>query len=243
MIKRGILIFVGLLLLALAVLYYPMITYKARTNYKSYSIYHNLRLDTNLLKRLDEVTPLLQKSELYDSSYRLHVCLNDGSWYPKIIKTLQGDAFAWGFQNKVVLNGTANFGENNVSLNDYNWNARALIAHEAMHCYQYNKLGFWKSNPVADIEPWIWEGYAEYIARSDLKRASLKENINRLLDHNGSWAIALADGTLTSLEYYKNYILVQYCIEQKQMTFADLVGQNATFESVDKELGIWYKGH
>ena len=90
--KRGIKWFIAVLLVgvvAFSVLNYPIITYKARTNYKNYSIYHNQRLDTNLIKRLDEVTPLLKKSELYDSTYRLHVCLNDGSWYPKIIKTIQ----------------------------------------------------------------------------------------------------------------------------------------------------------
>jgi len=232
---------IALAVVVIGLYVYPIITYRARTNYQNYAIYHNHKLDTNLLKRLDEVTLLVNKSELYDSAFQLKICLNDGAFYPKMVKWIQGEAFAWGFHNKVVLNGTANFGENAINLNGYNWNAKALLAHEAIHCYQYHKLGFWKSNPVATIQPWIWEGYAEYIARKDLKRASLKENINRLLNHDGSWSIEVADGTFTSFEYFKNYLLVQYCIEQKQMTFADLVAQNQPFEVLDKELGDWYK--
>ena len=109
------------------------------------------------------------------------ICLNDGSNYPKLMQTIRGKAFAWGFYDKVVLQGTANYNYNYVELNGYKWNLTQLLAHEMTHCLQFDKLGLWKSNPIANIPNWKWEGYAEYVSRQNADQKNVSKNIAHLL--------------------------------------------------------------
>lgn len=106
--------------------------------------------------------------------------MNDGSVYPTLIRKLRGRAFAWGFYDKVVLQGKMNEKGNYLELNGYKWNLIQLLAHEMTHCVQYDKLGLWKSKPIASIPNWKWEGYAEFIARKNQDQTDLIRNIDRL---------------------------------------------------------------
>jgi hypothetical protein len=70
------------------------------------------------------------------------------------MRTLRGQAFAWGFYNKVVMQGSTNCTSNYVTLNGFKWNLIQLLAHEMTYCLQFDKLGFWKSKPIANIPNW-----------------------------------------------------------------------------------------
>lgn len=127
----------------------PVLTYAHRTVHHNYTIFHNKLIDSTFITKVDEAGELLKKSEFYRPNLELDICLNDGSRYPGFIKLIRGQAFAWGFYDKVVLQGAANCKENYVELNGYRWNLTQLLTHEMIHCLQFDKLGFWKSNPVA----------------------------------------------------------------------------------------------
>ena len=122
--------------------------------------------------------------------------------YPSLIEMIQGQAFAWGFYNKVVLNGKLNCKENCVELNGYKWNLIQLIAHEETHCLQFHKFGIWKSNPVASNPKWKWEGYAEYVARQNKDQKDLYHKAVMTDFYSAGVNAALAGDDYEFAKYY-----------------------------------------
>lgn len=228
--------------LLLIIVINPVLTYGNKTRHKNLTIYHHAGLDPLFVSRLDSALYLLKRSEFYDGKLELDICLNGGSNYAYLIKAIRGQAFAWGFYNKVVLQGTMNSKENYVELNGYKWNLTQLLAHEMIHCLQFDKLGFWKSNPIADIEMWKWEGYAEYVSRQNGSQKNLIDNLDRLnkTDKN-SWEISLADGTVTPSAYFSYWTLVQYCLDIRKMSYQQLLIDTTSEQRIRQEKNYWYK--
>lgn len=228
--------------LLLVIVLNPMLTYANKTTHNNFTVFYNKKLDPALLSQLDQAAGLLKASELYDPKLHFDICLDDGSLYPKLIRNLRGQAFAWGFYNKVVLQGTANYSHNTVELNGYKWNLTQLLAHEMIHCVQFNNLGFWKSNPVANIPDWKWEGYAEYISRQSNDQKDLSKNIARLAaTGNNIWEVQFTDSTIAPREYYNAWTLVQYCIDIKKMTYKQILTDTTSETGIKQEMMNWYK--
>ena len=222
----------------------PILTYANSTTYGNYKIFHTEAFDTALTIRLDEASELLKKSEIYNAKLKIDICLNDGSKYPTLIKKLRGQAFAWGFYNKVVLQGKANYKDNYVELNGYRWNLTQLLTHEIVHCLQYRKLGFWKSNPIGKIPSWKWEGYPEYVARQNIGQKNLLQNIAHLIevekkDING-WSIPFSDSTIAPKEYYHYWLLLQYCLDIKKMTYEQVLKDTTKEKVIQGQMMNWY---
>ena len=233
------LLIAGLLLI---IILNPILTYTNKTIQNNFTVFHNKTLDPTLLTKLDQATDLLKASEFYNPNLHFEVCLNEGSKYPKLIKTLRGQAFAWGFYDKVVLQGTANFKGNYVELNGYKWNLNQLLAHEMTHCLQFNKLGLWKSKPFANIPNWKWEGYAEYISRQNTDEKDLSKNIARLIATNiNSWEVAFTDSTIAPREYYDHWTLVQYCMDIKKMTYKQVLADTTREQIVRHDMMRWFR--
>ena len=150
-----------------------------------------------------------------------------------------------GFFDKIVLQGNASYEDNTVELNGYHWNLKQLITHEAVHCYQYNKLGFWGSNPIANYPNWKWEGYPEFVARQSRD----KQDLFACIDHlnrsegakSGSWDVELSDGTISPVNYYKDWLLVKYCLDVKKASYEKLLNEPANKDTVQKDMMIWYE--
>ena len=233
----------GLLITGLLVIIIlnPLLTYAYKTTHNNYTIYHNKPLNSTLAIKLDQATDLLKTSEFYNPKLKLDICLNDGSKYPKLMKTIRGQAFAWGFYDKVVLQGTANFKSNYVELNGYKWNLTQLLAHEMAHCLQFDKLGLWKSKPFADIPNWKWEGYAEYVSRQNIHQKDLAKNIPRLIatDKN-NWEVTFSDNTIAPREYYESWTLVQYCMDIKKMTYKQILADTTNEQTIKQEMMSWF---
>ncbi len=228
--------------LLLIIILNPILTYASKTTHNNYTVFHNKTLDPTLLTKLDQATELLKASEFYNPKLHLDICLNDRSKYPKLMRTLRGQAFAWGFYNKVVLQGNTNYQDNNVELNSYKWNLTQLLAHEMTHCLQFDKLGFWKSNPVANIPNWKWEGYAEYISRQDADQKNLSKNIARLIaTKKSNWQVTFADSTIVPREYYESWIMMQYCMNIKKMTYKQILADTTSEQNVTQEMMKWYE--
>ena len=227
--------------LLLVIILNPILTYANKTTYNNLTIFHNEPLDPKLIIKLDQATDLLKASEFYNSKLQLDICLNDGSKYPKLIRTIRGQAFAWGFYNKVVMQGNANFKGNYVELNSYKWNLTQLLAHEMTHCLQFDKFGFWESKPIANIQNWKWEGYAEYVSRQNADQKDLSKNIERFIatDKN-NWEIKFADSTIAPREYYENWILIQYFINIKKMTYKQILKDTKSQQTVSQEMMSWF---
>ena len=230
-------------MLLIVIVLNPILTYASKTTHKKYTIFYNKALDQQLLFRLNEAGTLLQKSEFYNPMLKFDICLDDGSIYPAMMQKIRGKAFAWGFYNKVVLQGNADYENNYVELNGYKWNLTQLLAHELTHCLQFSKLGFWKSNPVAGIPGWKWEGYPEYVARQGVDQKDLSKIIERLLQteriNNNGW-IKILENTGTVIPYYKSWLLIQYCIDIKEMSYQQILNDPTKEETVWRKMMTWY---
>ncbi len=232
------LLMIGLLLI---IILNPLLTYAKKTTYNNFVIYHNTKLDPLITLHLEQARELLKTSELYNDKLQLDICLNDASPYTDLIKAIRGRAFAWGFYNKVVLQGTMNCKDNYVELNGYTWNLTQLLAHEMTHCLQFDNLGLWNSNPIANIDNWKWEGYAEYVSRQNTHQKDLFANINRLQKTNKSnWEITLEDNTINPREYYDYWTLVQYCLDIKKMNYKQLLKDTTSERSIRQEMMTWH---
>ncbi len=219
----------------------PMLVYANKTAAGNYTICSQNRPDPYFIEHLNDVTNLLKASELYEGKQKLTICMNDGSVFPCLVQAIQGRAFAYGYYGNVVLNGTLNARDNYVELNGYKWNLTELIAHEATHCMQFHKLGFFHTNPIARFPQWKWEGYPEYVARKN--KACLVNNISHLLEtehtDNNNW-ISFDDSTGTVIPYYKSWLLVQFCLDVRKMSYAELLKDTAREAVVTQYMMSWY---
>jgi hypothetical protein len=232
--------FVLLITLLISIVLNPSLLYAHKTSMHNLTIYHNKTLEPHLLKQLQVAYTIVKSSELFDASFKLSICLNDGSCYPAVIKAVKGQAFASGFYNKVVVQSNINSSANTAEFNGYKWNLIQLFAHEMIHCFQYNKLGFWHAKPIAAIANWKWEGYAEYIARQLNDVPQFKIAVLQFKNSNtASWAISLPDGTIVPRDYYKSFLLVQYCIMVKKQTFMQLLHNDITEHEVENQMTEW----
>lgn len=222
----------------------PTLLYAYKTTVGNYSIYHNEPLDEDFISRLDDARGLVKVSELYDSNFKLDICLNDGSLYPTLMEKLRGQAFGWGFYDKVILMGNANYKDNFVELNGYKWNLTQLLAHEETHCFQFHKFGLWKSNPIANHPNWKWEGYPEYVARRNADQLDLTRNIARKIEQENldkdGWAISFSDSTITPRDYYNAWLLVQYCLDIKKMTYESLLKDTTSEQTTTTQMMNWF---
>ncbi len=223
----------------------PSFLYAHQTTTSHYTIYHSQPLDPALIQRLEQARALAQPSEVFDQALRVDVCLNDGSRYPSVVQAVWGPAFAWGFYNKVVLNGEANVPANRVTLRHYAWNLTRLLAHEMTHCYQFDRFGLWHSNPLAHYPTWKWEGYAEYVARQPRGQYALLQNINCLQQAEQTapdqWDIRLPDSTCTSREYFEYFVLSEYCLDIKKMTFQQVLRDTTLEKATHQQMMNWYQ--
>ena len=223
----------------------PGLSYANKTTHHNFKIYHSQPVEQSFLVHLDEAAALLSTSEYNNPNLELDICMNDGSKYPWLIGKIGGQAFARGFYNKVVMMSRVNSKENYAEINGRKWNLTELLAHEMIHCLQFSHLGFWHSNPVAKIPNWKWEGYPEYIARRSTAMSDLSQAITRWVSYNqeqptSGW-MDLPDGTGEPTAYYKNWLLVKYCMDIKNMSYTELLADNKTEEELWVEMMVWYQ--
>ena len=223
----------------------PAVLYANQTVVNHHTVYHNAPLNESFLSSFWDAFNSIEKSSLYNEEVELEICLDDGSFYPVLMEKLQGRAFGWGFYNKVVLRGEANYQANTVEINRYKWNLTQLIAHEATHCLQFINFGLWQSNPIADYPDWKWEGYAEYVARDAIDQRNLVKNITRKIkqgqtDPDG-WAITFSDGTIAPRSYYQSWLLMHYCLDVKEMNYQTLLNDESVNQaSIEVAMMRWY---
>ena len=223
----------------------PSILYSYKTILLNQEVYHNKPLSPYFKSSLEESLNLIKTSALYDSNQTFKICLDDGAFLPKLMNTIQGPAFGWGFFDQIVVYGETNYRENTIAINGYKWNLSQLMAHELTHCIQVNHLGFWSSNPIASYATWKWEGYPEYISRQQFHQIDLKENIRLLkqseTNNPDSWAIEFKDGTISPKEYYTYWVYLQYCLQIKGMTYQELLANKTLdIKTIESEIDQWY---
>jgi hypothetical protein len=228
--------------MTVTVLLSPTMLYANKTVTGNYTVYHNKPLPASFQLRLDQSAQIIKSSELYNATLKMDVCMKDGSKYPALVTTILGKDFLTSFYNKIIFTGhTNNFDSNYIELDGHKWNLTQMMAHAQVHCLQFKKYGLWKSNPIAKHPEWKWEGYPEYIARG---KQDLRSSIAILLqaEQNNQFWITLPDGTEVLTHFYKYRLLIQFCLEEKRMSYVQLMKDNTPEEKIREEMMGWYKG-
>ncbi|MDO1501304.1 hypothetical protein Q2T40_14300 [Winogradskyella maritima] len=225
----------------------PSIFYTHKTEFGQYIIYHSSELEPEFQSRLNKVDYYIKKSEYFNSNLKFKLCLNDGSFYPRLMEILRGPAFGWGFHNIATFRGDFNFTKNEINLRGYKWNLEQLMAHELTHCLQFLKLGLFNSNPLGDHAHWKWEGYAEYISRKNVNQKPLQYYIDKYnianINNPTSWHIELDDNTIAPKSYYEYWLFVRYCLDIKVMSYDQLLELDISTINLKDEMLNWYKNN
>jgi hypothetical protein len=221
----------------------PGLVYAHKTELGNYTLYHNTTIDPFFSQRLKQANQLIGTSEFADPNVPMTICLNDQSVYPALIGWLQGPAFGYSFGDIVVIGGQTNSKRNYTQVNGYNWNLTALLAHEMTHCLQVHALGMLASNPVANHPRWKWEGYAEYVARQQPDQQNLQVNIDRWVNNqqSDSWGLYFSDKTYAPKAYYTGWLLVQYCLRIRQMSYRQVLADSTPESVMHQRMMLWYR--
>lgn len=225
----------------------PSLSYAHQTSFERINVYHNLDLAPEMAVILAKAYEKIKPSELFDPTMKIELAMNDGSKYPKFHPLAGG--LAYSFLNKTVLyrctgdfahnRATFSWEENKGELRHYD--LVELLAHEFTHNLQYQKDWL---HPLK-YETWKIEGYADYVSRQTrLKEKSLKEHIQHLIHeeskpHLGIPRFMLEDGTGWLLSYYGYCLMVQYLIEEKGMSYQEVLESKLSMEEVREEMQLF----
>jgi hypothetical protein len=248
---RAFLILLVLAVLLIIFILNPQVLYAHEMNYKNTTVYSEQPYPSDFNHELNQSLQLISYSELYDSSFRFDVFLNDGSSFPSVPTQIWGDAFAWGYHNNVVLNGTSDSSFGFIYRNGYKRRLSRTIAHEMIHCLEAKRFGLFGSRPFKNIPYWKWEGYPEYIAYwSSLynEDSLLMCNLRRLDSlKNETYAPVEVDTeegkSFAGLDYFRWWLMIKYCIDIKKMSFKNIMKDEVKYDAVYSEMMSWYAGH
>lgn len=230
----------------------PNYLYANSTTIENVTIHHNKDLAPEASVIVNNALEIIKSSALYDKDFSIDFCLNDNAIYPKLHPLASGIAYA--FLNKTVIYASQPDFENNLAT--YTWeinnnefrkyNLTALIAHEFMHNFQYHHNPNYYNTTTFGKLNWKFEGHADFISRKFKNDDLLIDKITFYLkeekkEHVGIPVFTLSDGTIQILTYFKYALVVQYLLEEKEMSFQQLCDSERPLDEVYNDMLIWYK--
>ncbi len=229
----------------IAFIAFPSFSYGSKTDFEGLTIYHNTPLEEGYENVLRDVMKLVKTSELYDEEFAIELCLDDQSWYPRVINEIRGPAFGFGLANKVILKSKASFIDNKAYGYGQSWQLAELIAHEMIHTFQYNKYGF----ETLSTPFWKQEGYAEVISRAGRSNYDLVSSISLMISEREKvggdhWVwITLEDESGVPSEYLRSKNLIQYMMEVEKSNYDQILEDQRTREEVESFMMDWYRSN
>ncbi|MEL6257089.1 MAG: hypothetical protein AAFR87_34160 [Bacteroidota bacterium] len=246
MLKKILIWTVGILLLLVGSLVIsllsPSLFYTHAHAYGQIRILHNEPLEDAWESQIDTALQAIEKSVLFDPNFQIELCLQDGSLYPNYVGLIFGDAFAYGFANKAVLQMPVHPALGYAEKYGKKRDLAELLAHEFIHNFQYQKYGF----ATLNFPFWKLEGYAEYMMRKEEDVLDLRFAISHLLKYeakglyNWDW-VEWEDEIGTPHIYLKSNIMVQYLMEIEGLTYDEIVYDLRSTEAVFEEVLNWYR--
>ena len=233
-------LFIGVILL-IATLLNPTLLYGHETKADQVTILHDKALPTGFSTLLGEVMQVVKGAEIYDPAFSIQLCLSDGSLYPELVTQVKGNGFGHGFYNIALISSQVHMQTNQATLNGYSWNLKKLLIHEILHTYQFNRYGF----KTLGFDQWKVEGYPEYISRQST--VPLETGIEQLIDYEGhlpisDWVWVMEDdGSGRSLDYLKSHLLVRFMLEERRLTYHELLSDTTSKESTLDQMMEWYE--
>ena len=239
----------GALTIAIVILF-PQRLFAHKVTYKKFTVYSNNRIDNNLKPVLDSTFILVQKSELYDPTYRYNIILCNNSFYNKIDDKVLGAGPAARARLHNVIIKVRIDPKKNLAFATFpktcEINLTYLIAHELTHCLQGNKYGILKFNPFKHPEFWKLEGYPEYISRQKElsgNEYSLTADIERYLSlegkTNGNWISSEEGGCEAPAYYYKGKLMMEYLIDIRHLSYDNILKDTRSENVIFLEMIKW----
>lgn len=232
----------------------PSLLYANKTQIDFITIHHDQALESKTEQVVKDAISILKKSELYHKDITIHLCLNDGSFYPNLMGNLiGGTAFAF-YDIAVVNHSEAKFNENlatfqwEINNNEIrNFDLTLLLAHEFTHNLQYNAFTSYVFKSTMGQINWKLEGHAEYVAREYKNDGLLKERIDFYLteekkEHIGIPVFKKSNGTIQNLSYFKYSLVVQYLLEIEKKTLENIFNDERSLEENFQNMLAWKKG-
>ena len=230
----------------------PSLSYANKTQIDFITVYHNQPLDAGAEAVLEDVIRIIRKADIFDENTNIQLCINDDKVYPNLFPWVGGPtAFAL-FDKAVIKECSLHFDENAAktkwAVNNYEdrtFNLTWLLAHEMSHNLQFQEnLGYIIKSTGGTQINWKLEGHAEYIAREYKNDGKLKSKIKTYLaeekkEHNGLPVFDLEDGTKQILSYYKYSLIIQYLMDEKQMSYQDICASATSQDSLYEEMLEW----
>ncbi|MDW3646844.1 MAG: hypothetical protein R8P61_07275 [Bacteroidia bacterium] len=234
-----LLLFLGVFVISLLS---PSLFYSHAQAYGQIRILHNQALEEGWENQIDTALQAIESSVLYDPNFQIELCLQDGSSYPQFVELVFGEAFAFGFASKAVLNMPVQPESGYIEKNGKRRDLAELLAHEFIHNFQYQKYGF----ATLNFPFWKLEGYAEYMMRMEKDDLDLRYAISHLLkyeekgSYNYDW-VEWENEIGTPHIYLKSNIMVQYLMEIEGLTYDEIVKDQRSTEAVFEEVLAWYE--
>jgi hypothetical protein len=248
--KITLLTFLAAILTVITIVLFPQRLFANKIKYKEFTVYSNDKIDNNIKIVLDNAMNLVQKSGLYDSTYKYNIILCYNSFYNKIDDKLLGTGrTARTTLNNVIIKVRIDPKSNLAFATFHNAcevNLTELLAHEMTHCLQANKYGIIKFNPFKHPELWKLEGYPEYISRqTELsgKDYSLTSDIDRyvILERKATdiWIPAEEGGCEVPNYYYKGRLMTEYLMDIKHLTYDKILNDTISENYVYQDMITW----
>lgn len=231
------------------IILYPQPLFANKVEYNQFRVYSNDEIGDELKPLLDTVISHVEKSELYDSSYRLDIFLSYNTYFNKIDDKILGyGPAARAIDNNLVFKVAVDINKNLVYPTFYKpckTGFAYLIVHEMIHCLQTHEYGILKFNPFKHPEMWKLEGYPEYVARRKFSEPTdkLKKEIKRFVElkqkQTNIW-ISIEDGGCDVPEYYyRGRLMTEYLIKLRHLSYDQIFKDTRSEEEIYTEMIEW----
>jgi len=213
-------------------------------------VYSNHNVDDNIKTILDEALLLVERSELYDSTYEYNIILCNNSFYNKIDDKVFGIGPTARARTRNVIIKVRIDAKNNLAFPTFHKacerNLTEVIAHEMTHCLQAHKYGILKFNPFKHPEFWKLEGYPEYISKQKKllsNEYSLTTDISRYLTNKSKatdiWISSEEGGCEEPDYYYRGKLMMEYLIDIKHLSYDQILKDTASENTIYQEMIKW----
>lgn len=231
------------------IILYPQPLFANKVQHRQFKVYSNDNIGNEIKPILDNALSLVEKSELYGSSFKVDVFLAYNTFFNKIDDKVFGRGpTAKAIDNNLVFKVRVDINKNLVYPTfhkpceaDFTY----LIAHEMMHCLQAHKYGILKFNPFKHPEMWKLEGYPEYVARQKFSEstANLKKEIKRFIElkrkQTDIWISVEEGGCLVPEYYYKGRLMTEYLMNVRNLTYDQILNDKRSEEEIYSEMIGW----
>jgi hypothetical protein len=245
-----LLAFLATFLTIFLIILFPERLFANKVKYKEFTVYSNDKIDGNIKIVLDEAMDLVQKSELYDSSYKYNIILCYNTFYNKIDNKIFGTGPAARSRLHNLIIKIRIDPKNNLAFPTFHKacevNLTEIIAHEMIHCLQAHKYGILKFNPFKHPEFWKLEGYPEYISKQNELTGegyNFTSDINRYVNLKSKateiWISSEEGGCEVPDYYYRGKLMMEYLMNIKHLSYDQILKDTLSESTVYQEMIKW----